>query len=57
MPTGVEQGALEGFTYLGDGAALASIDKPVETIIGSIGGPGGAAIIYADGHIKSTTAP
>ena len=43
---------LQGFNYMGDGATLASIDNPSGTIVGSISGPGGAAMIYADGHVK-----
>lgn len=39
------------FTYSGSGG-LAGILSPAETIIGYVSGPGGRAIIYADGHVK-----
>ena len=42
----------EGFTYSYPAKSLANIDKPAETIIGTVAGPGGEAVIYADGHVK-----
>lgn len=41
-----------GFTYLlASGQSLAKIDKPAETRLGYIQGPGGRAIIFTDGHV------
>ncbi len=42
----------EGFTYTFGGGAMTSIDKPAETELGFVNGPGGRAVIYADGHVK-----
>lgn len=43
---------LQGFTYLFTGGSLADIKAPAETLIGQVEGPGGRALIYADGHVK-----
>jgi hypothetical protein len=40
-----------GFVYTQNGNTLGSIDKPAETVIGYLPGPGGHAVIYADGHV------
>lgn len=42
----------EGFTYAYPAKSLANIAKPAETIMGTVAGPGGEAVIYADGHVK-----
>ena len=42
----------EGFTYTYPAKSLAKIEKPAETIMGTVAGPGGEAVIYADGHVK-----
>lgn len=39
------------FTLRGNGA-LAGIAAPAETVIGHVSGPGGRAIVYADGHVR-----
>ena len=43
---------LEGLTYSRPGNGLADIDKPAETIMGTVSGPGGQVVVYADGHAK-----
>ncbi len=40
------------FTYTYAGGSLTGIDKPAETEIGYVTGPGGRAVAYADGHVK-----
>jgi hypothetical protein len=40
-----------GFVYLYDASSLASIKEPATTPVGHLTGPGGRAIIYADGHV------
>jgi len=42
---------LEGFSYEYPGGPLNDIKSPSETILGHITGPGGRAILYADGHV------
>ncbi len=42
----------ENFTYTFAGGSMASIASPAETQIGYVTGPGGRAVIYADGHVK-----
>ena len=39
------------FTYAGS-RKLAEIEKPAETILGHINGPGGRAVVFADGHVR-----
>lgn len=41
-----------GFVYTFAGGPLAKIDRPADTIIGYVTGPGGRANLYADGHAK-----
>lgn len=41
-----------GFTYTFAGGKLSSVEKPAETELGFVDGPGGRAIIYIDGHVK-----
>lgn len=43
---------LSGFTYTFGGGSLVDVERPAETEIGYIDGPGGRAAIYADGHAK-----
>jgi hypothetical protein len=40
-----------GFVYLYDVNTLASVKEPATTPVGHLTGPGGRAIIYADGHV------
>jgi hypothetical protein len=42
----------EGFVYTYGGGPLKDIEFPSETELGYVNGPGGRAIIYADGHAK-----
>ena len=42
----------EKFVYYYPGESIAKLDKPAETILGAIPGPGGEAVLYADGHVK-----
>ena len=43
---------LDKFTYTFAGGSANSIDRPAETQIGYVSGPGGRAVAYADGHVK-----
>ncbi|MFM7322959.1 MAG: hypothetical protein ACKO5K_15780 [Armatimonadota bacterium] len=44
---------LASFQYTYEGKlALAAIDAPAGTMLGHVDGPGGRAIVYADGHVK-----
>ncbi|MBI3721736.1 MAG: hypothetical protein HY248_04210, partial [Fimbriimonas ginsengisoli] len=40
-----------GFVYLSDVSPQSSINEPATTTIGYLLGPGGRALIYADGHV------
>jgi hypothetical protein len=42
----------EGLVYTHGGGPLSAIERPAETELGYVRGPGGRAIIYADGHVK-----
>lgn len=41
-----------GFVYSFQGGLMTDVEKPAETIMGYIGGAGGRAVIYMDGHVK-----
>jgi prepilin-type processing-associated H-X9-DG protein len=41
-----------GFVYLHPQATLKEIGEPAKTRIGHLTGPGGRAIIFADGHVE-----
>jgi hypothetical protein len=43
---------LAGFSYTFPGGTLGSVSAPADTIMGSVSGPGGAAFIYVDGHVR-----
>ncbi len=43
---------LENLVYTHGGGPLAAIERPAETELGYVRGPGGRAILYADGHVK-----
>jgi hypothetical protein len=47
-----DSSVLDGFNYTYPGGPLSDIASPAETVIGSMNGPGGKAIIYADGHVR-----
>jgi hypothetical protein len=40
-----------GFVWTFGGGPLSGIDKPAETETGYVTGPGGRAVIFADGHV------
>lgn len=42
----------EGFVYSFQGGLMSDVESPAETIMGYIGGSGGRAMIYLDGHVK-----
>ena len=52
MPYAKNGRLFEGFTYVYPGSTLADIASPSETILGFVTGPGGRAVLYADGHAK-----
>jgi len=52
MPYVQSEQLFEGFVYTHGGGALAEIEAPAETVLGHIPGPGGRAVLYADGHVK-----
>jgi hypothetical protein len=41
-----------GFVYLYSGNTLGNVKEPASTIVGFLPGPGGRAMIYADGHVR-----
>lgn len=43
---------LAGFNYTFKGGNLQKVDKPAETELGYVIGPGGRAVVYADGHAR-----
>lgn len=43
---------LKGFVYTFGGGDMASIQNPADTEMGYVVGPGGRAVVYADGHAK-----
>ena len=43
---------MDSFTYTFGGGKQADIEKPAETELGYVSGPGGRAVAYADGHVK-----
>jgi prepilin-type processing-associated H-X9-DG protein len=42
----------QGLNYTFAGGNLADIDSPAATILGNVAGPGGSAVVFADGHVK-----
>lgn len=42
----------ENFTFTYEGGSLDQLAKPAETELGYVAGPGGRAVVYADGHAK-----
>jgi hypothetical protein len=48
-------GEANAFQYVYPGVASSDIKNPAETILGTIAGPGGHAVVYADGHVKWET--
>jgi prepilin-type processing-associated H-X9-DG protein len=43
---------MSGFVYTFGGGDMNKIEKPAETVLGYIVGPGGRAVAYVDGHVK-----
>lgn len=43
---------MDGFVYSFRGGNLSQVEKPAETELGFIPGPGGRAVVYTDGHAK-----
>lgn len=43
---------MEGFVYTYGGGNLANVENPATTELGFKHGPGGRAVVYADGHVK-----
>ncbi len=43
---------LDGFTYTFRGGSVESVERPAETELGYVSGPGGRAVVYADGHAR-----
>jgi prepilin-type processing-associated H-X9-DG protein len=52
MPYIKNEKILNAFTYTFAGGNMSAIEKPAETEIGYVTGPGGRAVAYADGHVK-----
>ncbi len=52
MPYIKNQDILNSFAYTYGGGAISAITSPAETELGYVNGPGGKAIVYADGHAK-----
>ena len=44
-----------GFVYTLNGGPVKDIKDPATTMMGYIPGPGGYAVVYADGHVQWTT--
>ncbi len=43
---------MNGFVFTWGGGNIGKIENPAETELGYVTGPGGKAVIYADGHVK-----
>ena len=53
LPYVKDAGLLSAFEYTYAGPlALQRIDAPAETVLGYVGGPGGRAEVFADGHVQ-----
>ena len=46
------QGIFSGFVYSYGGGLASDMKNPAQTTIGYMPGPGGRAVVYADGHVK-----
>jgi hypothetical protein len=51
-PYAADPSILDGFNYTYPGGPIADIASPAETVIGTMNGANGQAVIYADGHVK-----
>ncbi len=52
LPYLKDRSLMDGFVYTFEGGDLSKLDNPAETEIGYKIGPGGRAVVYADGHVK-----
>ena len=52
MPYVRNNEVFEKFVYYYPGESMAKVDNPAATILGVVPGPGGEAVLYADGHVK-----
>jgi prepilin-type processing-associated H-X9-DG protein len=52
LPYVLNKGMIDGFNYTFGGGPESGIDKPADTMLGFVNGPGGRAVVYADGHVK-----
>jgi hypothetical protein len=52
MPYLKNETVMKNFVYTFAGGGLAGVDKPAETELGHVLGPGGRAVVYIDGHAK-----
>jgi hypothetical protein len=52
LPYAKDASIFDGFNYTYPGGPLADIASPAETVIGTMNGPGGHAVIYVDGHVR-----
>jgi prepilin-type processing-associated H-X9-DG protein len=51
MPYVKNESLFSGFVYEHSGGPLSAISDPSKTRLGYVPGPGGRAILYADGHV------
>lgn len=52
LPYIKDRGVMDGFTYTYSGGSLTEVKDPANTEMGYKEGPGGRAVVYADGHVK-----
>lgn len=52
LPYIKNRGVMDGFTYTYSGGNMTEIKDPANTEMGYKEGPGGRAVVYADGHVK-----
>lgn len=51
LPYAMNASLFQGFQFLLGGANMTGIEKPAETVLGYVQGPGGFAVAYGDGHV------
>ena len=51
-PYAKDESIFQDFTYNQPATALKDVSAPADTMMGYVPGPGGRAIVYADGHVK-----
>lgn len=52
LPYIKDRGVMDGFTYTYSGGNMTELKDPANTEMGYKEGPGGRAVVYADGHVK-----